>query len=153
MIVAEVTVVATAAITAFAGLAGTLLGGWLTQRSANATRQYEETTRARASLIRLASMLVTDRAEDANAVAEAAEQAASAAMTLGYGSVTALTMLDTVKRWHGFESDSFPRQRARDETLDVLDRMLERSLPRELRPKSRQISEEWQLRSGTHRPD
>jgi hypothetical protein len=153
MILAEVTVVATAGITALAGLVGTLLGGWLTQRSAVANRQYEEITRARASLLRLASMLVTDRAEDAKALAEAAEQAASSVMTLGYGSATALTMLDTAHRWQRFEPGSFPRRRARDETLEVLDKMLERSLPRELRPTSKFSAEEWALRSGTSRPD
>jgi hypothetical protein len=151
MIAAEVTVVATSAITALAGLLGTLLGGWLTQRSAASARQYEEITRARTALLRLASILVTDSGEDDQAVAQAAEEAAASVMALGYGSKTALTMLATMKEWRRFEPDSFPRQRAREEVLEVLDKMLERSLPRELRPKHHE--EAWQLESGVRRPD
>jgi hypothetical protein len=133
-------------------VAGTLLGGWLTQRSAARARQYEEISRARASLLRLASILVAERAEDDRAVAEAAEQATSG-VTLGYGSSTALTLLATLKDWRRFERDSFPRRRARDETLAVLDKMLERSLPRGLRPSRGSFGEQWDLSSATRRPD
>jgi hypothetical protein len=151
MVIAEVTVVATAAITALAGLLGTALGGWLTHRSAMSSRQYEEVSRARASLLRLASILVTDASEDERAVAEAAESAASGVLTLGYGSKTALTILETIKAWERFEVGSFPRTRARDETLGVLDQMLARSLPRELQPKDELVA--WDLSSGVRRPD
>jgi hypothetical protein len=151
MPLAQATIVATSVITALAGLLGTALGGWLTQRGAARARQDEEVTRARGSLLRLASILVTERAEDVEDVDDAAEHAAAAVMTLGYGSKTALAMLATVKDWRRFEAGSFPRTRARDETLDLLDRMLAASLPADVRPKDLHAATE--LSSAVRRPD
>lgn len=148
----QVVTLLTATIVALSGLLGTLLGGWLTRRSASGARQQEEIAAARVVLVRVASLIVREGGgEDAQTVSQAADQAAVGAITLGYGSKTALAMLEAIKEWHRFEPASFPRRKARDELLTVLDEMIERSLPAGLRPKGHAKATE--LVSAVRRPD
>ena len=146
----QVTTLVTAVTTALSGLGGVALGGWITQRSARTTRQVEEVERARVAVLRLASLLVVERPVE-ESVSKVAEEAAVAAMTLGYGSTTALAILETVDSWGRFEPGSFPVKRAREELLPLLDQMLERSLPGHLRPKDYAAITE--LTAAVRRPD
>ena len=146
----QVTAVVTAVTTALSGLGGVALGGWITQRSTITARQLEEVDRARAALLRLAALLVAGPSEDKD-IGQIAEDAAVAAIALGYGSRTALNMIQTMDSWRGFERGSFPYRRARDEMLPVLDRMLERSLPSRLR--SKDTATPTEILGASRRPD
>jgi hypothetical protein len=95
-------------------------------------------------------VLVSDKANE-EAVSPVAEEAAGAAMTLGYGSQTALSLLEFARDWGRFEHGSFPRRHARDEILPVLDRMLADSLPTHLRVRRNDVV--WEFDSATRRPD
>lgn len=146
----QITTVVTAVTTALAGLGGTALGGWITLRGTITTRQLEEVSRARAAVLRLASLLVAGPSEGKD-VGQIAEDAAAGAMALGYGSKTALVIIETMESWRGFEPASFPNRRARDELLPILDRMLERSLPPRLRSKDTRTATE--VLGAIRRPD
>ena len=137
--------VITALVTALSGLGGTVLGGWITQRGADAGKRADETARARVALLRLATTLVADATDDAMAVAE---EAAVAAIALGYESATALKILDAMRSWARFEPGGFPRIRARDEILSVLDTMLADSLP-----PGKRLSRTLDLQIAVSRPD
>src|SRR5690349_19623759 len=97
--------VITAVVTALSGLSGTVLGGWITKRGAEAGKRAEEIARARVALLRLATTLVSDATDDAMAVAE---EAAVASIALGYESGTALKILDAMRSWARFEPGGFP---------------------------------------------
>jgi hypothetical protein len=146
----QVTTVVTAITTALAGLGGTALGGWITRRSTITARHLEEVDRARAALLRLASLLINGPSEGKN-IGQIAEDAAAGAMALGYGSSAALTIIETMESWRRFQSDSFPDQRARNELLPLIDRMLERSLPSDLRTKDPATVTD--LKIAVRRPD
>ncbi|MBB5867265.1 hypothetical protein F4553_000644 [Allocatelliglobosispora scoriae] len=137
--------VITAVVTALSGLGGTVLGGWITQRGADAGKRSEEVARARVALLRLATTLVADATDDAMAVAE---EAAVASIALGYESGTALKILDAMRSWARFEPGGFPRIRARDEILSVLDTMLAESLP-----PGKRLSKTLDLQVAVSRPD
>lgn len=139
-------------VTGLFGLLGTFVGAWLTQRSAVSARQQEEIATARVALVRLASLLVTDDS-DGESTIQVAQEAATGSIALGHGSATALAMLEAVTTWRGFERGSFPRSRARDEMLPLLDEMLEKSLPPSLRYKGGPLGPPWQLQSAVRRPD